>query len=142
MTAPDQLDSLQSWREHREDLELSGKKMYTVTTDLYNNALVCNDIELDTTKDILDKIDKVITIYEVLEMPSPLSSWLTGAHLVGATEASCTVFSEDEEVCKSLARNHLSLIGFFLRTGWGVGAGAAGTSGWAGGSSGRGWGTG
>ena len=146
VTAPDQLDSLQSWREHREDLELSGKKMYTVTTDLYNNALVCNDIELDTTKDILDKIDKVITMNEVLEMPSPLSSWLTGAHLVGATEASCSVFSEDEEVCKSLARNHLSLTGFFLIwtgwTGWSVGAGAAGTSGWAGGSSGRGLGTG
>ena len=76
-------------------------------------------------------------------MPSPLFSWLTGAHLVGATEASCTVFSEAEEVCKSLARNHLSLIGFFLKgTGWGVGVGAAGTSGWAGGCSGRGWGTG
>jgi hypothetical protein len=126
--------------------------LYTVTTDLYNNALVCNDIELDNTKDILDNMDKVITTNEVLEMPSPLSSWLTGAHLVGATEASCPVFSEGEEVCKSLARNHLSLIGFFLIwtgwtgwtgwNGWRVGAGAAGTSGWAGGSSGRGWVTG
>ena len=62
-------------------------------------------------------------------MPSPLSSWLTGAHLVGAMDASCTVFGEDEEVLKSLARNHLSLTGFFLGAG---GVDTVGTSGWAG----------
>ena len=44
LTAPDQLVSLQSWREHREDLELSEEEKNTVTTDLYDNALVCNDI--------------------------------------------------------------------------------------------------
>ena len=59
---------------NRGDPQLSEDKKNTVNTDL-DNAL-CNDKDKATTKDILDINEDHND--EVLAMPSPLLSWLSG----------------------------------------------------------------